>query len=106
MIAVPSVSSTSLLCLLLFGNACATSAHSVRGTVVKVDQGEVAVRHKSGRVVYMSLTPLTAYRWENAASLHNLSRGARVIVTLDRGHGPFTATEIRVFTSPAIGIDP
>ena len=87
--------------LLTFSEGCAMKEHYVRGTVVTADPTGVTVRHKTGQVVHASVSPSTIYRWDHqTASGQDLVPGARVIVVLGQPRGPFSAKEIRIFSSP------
>ena len=57
----------------------------IRGTVVGIGAGWLDVRHKSGQVVRVLVTPDPA-----------LAPGVRAIVTLQRPGGPFVAKHIRI----------
>ena len=80
---------------------CAAKEHYVRGTVVTADSAGVTVRHRTGQVVHASVSPSTIYRWDHqTASGPNLVPGARVMVVLGQPRGPFSAKEIRIFSTP------
>lgn len=82
--------------------ACATSQYHVRGTVVAVTPTQIEIRHKSGQVVPVALRPTTAFRWDHTrASVGDLRVGSRVMVLFEERTGPFSATEVRIFTRPA-----
>lgn len=80
---------------------CAAREHLVRGTIVAVDQGTLAVRHKSGQIVPFALNPTTTFKWDRQTlSRGDVAVGARVMVYFDEPRAPFVAREVRVFTSP------
>lgn len=81
--------------------ACATSQYHVRGTVTAVNPTQIEIRHKSGQLVPVALGPTTAFRWDHTpASLGDLRVGSRVMVLFEQRTGPFSATEVRIFTRP------
>lgn len=82
--------------------ACAASQYHVRGTVAAVNPTRIEIRHKSGQVVPIALGPTTAFRRDHKpASLGDLRVGSRVMVLFEERTGPFSATEVRIFTPPA-----
>lgn len=102
-----SIHATFIVGLLPLAAACATSTHFVRGTIVNADPAGVTVRHKSGQVVHASVAPSTTYRWDHqAAVVHDLVPGVRVMVILEQGRGPFRAKEIRIFSRPTRSAKP
>jgi len=83
------------------GQACAGRQHFVRGTVAAVDPTRIEIKHKTGQLVSVALTPRTQYRWDHSpASLDDVGVGARVMVVLDEPPRPFTATEVRILSRP------
>lgn len=79
--------------------ACATSQYHVRGTVAAVNPSRIEIRHKSGQVVPIVIGPMTAFRCDHTpASLGDLRVGSRVMVLFEERTGPFSATQVRIFT--------
>lgn len=82
-----------------FGQACAASAHFVRGSVVAVDPTRLEIRHKTGQRVSIAITPATDYRWDHSpATLDDVRVGTRVMVVLDEPLTLFNARTVRIFT--------
>lgn len=83
------------------GQACAAREHFIRGTVTAVDPTRIEIKHKTGQLVSVAVTPGTHYRWNHSpASLDDVEVGARVMVVLDESPRLFTATDVRIFTRP------
>lgn len=86
---------------LAFAGACAAREHHVRGTVTVADATRIEVRHKTGQIVSVALSPATTYRWDHtSASSDDVRVGARVLIVLGQPHSPFSAQEVRIFTRP------
>lgn len=100
---------TSLLLLgsLSVAQACAVRTHAIRGTVTIVEPTRIEIQHKSGQRVLVGVSPLTTFRWnQSLATVKDVPVGGRVTVLVQEPRGPFTATEVRIFSQPRTQPDP
>lgn len=95
------VVSLLLLGSLSVAQACAARTHAIRGTVTIVEPARIEIQHKSGQRVSVGLSSVTTFRWDQSlATLKDVLVGGRVAVLVQEPRGPFTATEVRIFSQP------
>ena len=93
---------TALLAVLAFGVSChrmtpaAVRPFTITGSIVSIDAERVRLRHKSGQIVEIGMSPSTlVVRRGQPARVGDLDVGMRVVVLYRRVDDVWTADEIR-----------
>ena len=79
----------------------ATTPLTITGIVESIDATALNLRHKSGQLVSIAITPRTAIvRHDSPAQIADITAGMRIVVVYRFVDGAPTADEVRLFRPP------